>query len=86
MVRRLMESAMKGELLQQPRAGLYRRSGPRPVYRTATATPLPEITVPCGLTEGSLPIGMQVIGRSFGKSNLFKVASGYEAVSPALGP
>ncbi|MCH7605735.1 MAG: Asp-tRNA(Asn)/Glu-tRNA(Gln) amidotransferase GatCAB subunit A [Chloroflexi bacterium] len=49
------------------------------------ATGLPAITVPCGFTEGGLPIGVQFIGRPFDESSLFQVASGYEAVSPAQG-
>ena len=47
------------------------------------ATGLPAITMPCGFTEGSLPIGVQFIGRPFDEISLFQVASGYEAVSSA---
>ena len=49
------------------------------------ATGLPAITVPCGFTGAGLPIGVQFIGRPFDESTLFRVAQGYEAVSPNLG-
>ena len=49
------------------------------------STGLPAITVPCGLNDDGLPIGVQFIGRSFDEATLFKVAGGYEAVSPARG-
>ena len=46
---------------------------------------LPAITVPCGFSEGGLPIGVQFIGRPFEEGTLFRVASGYEQVSPSRG-
>jgi Asp-tRNA(Asn)/Glu-tRNA(Gln) amidotransferase A subunit family amidase len=49
------------------------------------ATGLPAITVPCGFSEAGLPIGVQFIGRAFDESTLFRVAQGYEAVSPSRG-
>ena len=48
-------------------------------------TGLPAITVPCGFTQAGLPIGLQIMGRPFDESLLFRVANGYEAVSPSLG-
>ena len=47
----------------------------------SNATGLPAISVPCGFTNGGLPIGLQLIGRSFEEPLLFQVADGYEAVS-----
>ena len=49
------------------------------------ATGLPAITVPCGFSEAGLPIGVQFIGSAFDESTLFRVAQGYEAVSPSRG-
>ena len=39
---------------------------------------LPAISVPCGFTEKSLPIGLQVIGKSFGEAEMFAVANAFE--------
>ncbi len=39
---------------------------------------LPGISVPCGLTAGGLPIGLQLVGRPFGEGTLLKVAHAYE--------
>jgi aspartyl-tRNA(Asn)/glutamyl-tRNA(Gln) amidotransferase subunit A len=51
----------------------------------SNATGLPAITVPCGLTQQELPIGVQFIGRPFEEALLFRVAFGYEQVSPSRG-
>jgi aspartyl-tRNA(Asn)/glutamyl-tRNA(Gln) amidotransferase subunit A len=42
---------------------------------------LPGMSVPCGFTKSGLPIGMQLIGKAFDESTLFKVASAYEAAT-----
>jgi aspartyl-tRNA(Asn)/glutamyl-tRNA(Gln) amidotransferase subunit A len=39
---------------------------------------LPAISVPCGLDSSRLPIGLQLIGKHFDESTLFKVAHHYE--------
>ena len=39
---------------------------------------LPAISVPCGLTEGGLPIGLQVIGQSFKEAQLLRIARHFE--------
>ncbi|MBA2444846.1 MAG: Asp-tRNA(Asn)/Glu-tRNA(Gln) amidotransferase subunit GatA [Nocardioidaceae bacterium] len=41
-------------------------------------TGLPSLNVPCGFDDGGLPIGMQVIGRPFDESTLFRVGAAYQ--------
>ncbi|MDP9356883.1 MAG: amidase [Chloroflexota bacterium] len=42
------------------------------------ATGQPAITIPCGLTEDGLPIGVQLVGRPFAELNLLQVAHALE--------
>ena len=63
-----------------PGSGILSRN-----LRSINATGLPAITVPCGLTRNGLPIGLQLVGRSFDERLLFRVGHAYEAVSPTLG-
>ena len=39
---------------------------------------LPAISVPCGLTRGGLPIGLQIVGPHWGESLILQLALGYE--------
>lgn len=39
---------------------------------------LPAISVPCGFTEGGLPIGLQIIGPHWGEARVLQVAYAYE--------
>ncbi|MCL6518146.1 amidase, partial [Alicyclobacillus sp.] len=39
---------------------------------------LPGISVPCGLTESGLPVGLQLVGRAFDEKTLLAVAHAYE--------
>ena len=39
---------------------------------------LPAISVPCGVDEESLPIGLQLVGNAFCEEMLFDIAEGYE--------
>ncbi len=39
---------------------------------------LPAISVPCGFTQGGLPIGLQLIGQPFQEANLLAIAQAYE--------
>jgi aspartyl-tRNA(Asn)/glutamyl-tRNA(Gln) amidotransferase subunit A len=39
---------------------------------------LPAITVPCGFSRDGLPVGLQVVGPSFGESGLLTVAFAYQ--------
>ena len=39
---------------------------------------LPAVSVPCGLAGGTLPVGLQLIGRSFDEATLLKTADAFE--------
>ena len=39
---------------------------------------VPALSVPCGFTSGSLPIGLQIAGRPFAEDTVMKVAHAYE--------
>ncbi len=41
---------------------------------------LPAVSVPCGFI-GGMPVSIQFIGKAFGESELFEMASGYESIS-----
>jgi aspartyl-tRNA(Asn)/glutamyl-tRNA(Gln) amidotransferase subunit A len=43
---------------------------------------LPAISVPCGLDEKGLPIGMQLIGKTCGEKTILKAANAYEMGNP----
>jgi aspartyl-tRNA(Asn)/glutamyl-tRNA(Gln) amidotransferase subunit A len=49
------------------------------------AVGLPAITVPCGVNQAGLPIGVQFITGPFEEGLLFQVAENYERVSPSQG-
>ena len=42
---------------------------------------IPGISVPCGLTSGGLPIGLQLLGKTLGEEELLRAADAYERVS-----
>jgi aspartyl-tRNA(Asn)/glutamyl-tRNA(Gln) amidotransferase subunit A len=44
----------------------------------ASLAGLPAITVPCGLTDGRLPIGLQITGRSLDETTMLRAADAYE--------
>jgi aspartyl-tRNA(Asn)/glutamyl-tRNA(Gln) amidotransferase subunit A len=44
-------------------------------------TGLPAISIPCGFSEGGLPIGMQVVGRPFDEPTVFKIADAYQQIT-----
>lgn len=39
---------------------------------------LPGISLPCGFTDGGLPVGLQMIGKPFGEENLLSMAYAFE--------
>ena len=49
------------------------------------AVGLPAISVPCGINQAGLPIGVQFISGPFKEGLLFQVADSYEKVSPSHG-
>jgi len=46
--------------------------------RPANFTGLPAISIPCGFTSDGLPVGLQLIGRSFDELTLLRIAYSYE--------
>jgi aspartyl-tRNA(Asn)/glutamyl-tRNA(Gln) amidotransferase subunit A len=57
--------------------------GPRFFTRRCYGSPaslagVPALSVPCGFTVAGLPIGLQVIGRSFDETTILRVAHAYE--------
>jgi aspartyl-tRNA(Asn)/glutamyl-tRNA(Gln) amidotransferase subunit A len=46
--------------------------------RPANLTGFPAISVPCGFTQGGLPIGLQLIGRPFAEATILQIAHTYE--------
>ncbi len=69
-------------------------AGPRPLNRRISETPTPQytwlanlyggpaISVPCGLSEEGLPVGLQLIGRPGDDATVLKAARAYEQASP----
>jgi aspartyl-tRNA(Asn)/glutamyl-tRNA(Gln) amidotransferase subunit A len=45
---------------------------------SANLAGLPGLSLPCGFTSGGLPIGLQVLGRSFEESTVLSVARSFE--------
>ncbi|HSB69575.1 MAG TPA: amidase [Candidatus Methylomirabilis sp.] len=63
-------------LTDDPRAWLTRCT--RPINLTGH----PALSVPCGLTAGGLPIGLQLVGRHFEEATLLRIGAAFETVSP----
>lgn len=49
-------------------------------------TQQPAISVPCGLTQDGLPIGLQIVGRMFEDPMVLRIARAYEEVRPVARP
>jgi aspartyl-tRNA(Asn)/glutamyl-tRNA(Gln) amidotransferase subunit A len=49
-------------------------------------TQQPAITVPCGLTQSGLPMGLQIVGPMFGDALVLRAARAYESVMPVVRP
>lgn len=50
--------------------------------RPINVTGHPALSVPCGLTAGGLPIGLQIVGRHFDEATVLRIGHAFEAVSP----
>lgn len=49
------------------------------VYTTsANLAGIPGVSIPCGVTEAKLPVGLQILGKPFSESTLIQVAHAYE--------
>src|SRR3546814_13949873 len=55
----------------------YDRQARTPFNLTGT----PAISVPMGFSESGLPMGLQVLGNSFGEAMVYQVAQSYEAAT-----
>lgn len=53
-------------------SALLRLNGP------ANLTGLPSLSVPCGFSSDGMPIGMQLIGKHFDESNLYRIGYAFE--------
>ncbi len=42
---------------------------------------LPSLSVPCGLTRSGLPVGLQIIGRSFDEATVYRYGHAYETAA-----
>jgi len=49
-------------------------------------TQQPAISVPCGLTQEGLPMGLQIVGPMFGDAQVLRAARAYESVQPLPRP
>jgi aspartyl-tRNA(Asn)/glutamyl-tRNA(Gln) amidotransferase subunit A len=74
--------------------GLGEKSGGDPIEMylndvftvTVNMAGLPGISVPAGLSEEGLPLGLQLIGRPFGEETLFSLAEVIEQAAGRLSP
>jgi aspartyl-tRNA(Asn)/glutamyl-tRNA(Gln) amidotransferase subunit A len=53
---------------------------------TANLAALPGLSVPCGLGEEGLPVGLQLVGRPFDEATLLRAARALERETPPLAP
>ena len=49
---------------------------------TANLAGVPGLSIPCGLSQGGLPIGLQLLGPHWGEATLFRLAHTYEQAHP----
>ena len=46
----------------------------------------PAASIPCGLTQGGLPIGLQLVGPMFGDALVLRACRAYESLRPIARP
>jgi aspartyl-tRNA(Asn)/glutamyl-tRNA(Gln) amidotransferase subunit A len=46
-------------------------------------TQQPAVSIPCGFTDQGLPVGLQIVGRRFGDTDVLEAALAYEAAQPS---
>jgi aspartyl-tRNA(Asn)/glutamyl-tRNA(Gln) amidotransferase subunit A len=63
---------IEGSVSDDPTLGLTRFSSP------FNLTGQPAISVPCGFTDGGLPVGLQLIGRPFDEATVLLAAHAFE--------
>lgn len=49
---------------------------------SANLAGIPAISVPCGMTETGLPVGMQILGKPFDEETILRIAYAYEQATP----
>ena len=49
---------------------------------SANLSGVPALSMPCGFTQGGLPIGLQLMARPFAEATLFQVGQAYEQATP----
>ncbi|MCA3275688.1 MAG: amidase [Roseomonas sp.] len=59
--------------------GPFRKS--HPITGPFNATGHPALALPCGFGASGLPLGLQLIGRSYGEAMLFRIAQAYEGAA-----
>ena len=42
---------------------------------------VPAISIPCGVGEGNMPVGMQLMGKPFSEATLYRAAYAFEEVT-----
>jgi len=52
-----------------------------PITGPFNATGHPGLALPCGFGASGLPLGLQLIGRSYGEATLLRIAQAYEDVA-----
>ena len=66
-------------ITQAPRVGEIRDGQPpKLTTRVVNVLGLCSISVPCGLTPEGMPVGLQIIGKSFDESKILRLAYAYE--------
>jgi aspartyl-tRNA(Asn)/glutamyl-tRNA(Gln) amidotransferase subunit A len=53
---------------------------------TANLAGIPGLSVPCGFTQGGLPVGLQLLGRQFQEGTLLRLAQAYIESFPLTAP